>query len=154
MIEEFGSTVPLHPGFSARIDEHLVFLPLTYPQVERIAHSQLEAQKEALSQGRGVRLSWGAQVVPFLLRQGGFSTTTGARGLRQAIARHVEAPIAAALLDGTLQPYGGVHLEVRKGEGALRLRVTPTSRPIPRGDGQSHAPSTRPPAPPWASPSP
>ncbi|HET8961494.1 hypothetical protein, partial [Nocardioides sp.] len=34
IIEEFGSTVPLHPGFTARVDEYLNLIVTRSPVVE------------------------------------------------------------------------------------------------------------------------
>lgn len=102
----------LPPELWGRLDERLVFAALTREQVHAVAGMQLHASHEALKEERQVSLEWDDAVVEFLLDHGGYSPETGARGMRQAIQRYVEAPIAEMILAGKIR-------------GATTLRLTP-----------------------------
>jgi N-methylhydantoinase A len=52
IIEEFGSTVPLHPGFSARVDEYLNLIVTRTPEVEVRGGGLRRARDEPVSKPR------------------------------------------------------------------------------------------------------
>lgn len=114
----------LSPELWSRLDEHLVFLPLTVPQVTRIALVQLKDKERTLHKEHSIGMSWDEQVVAYLLRNGGFSPKTGARGLRKVIAKFIEAPMADMILAGSLAP--GSHVHVAMHEQGLQLVAKPT----------------------------
>ena len=105
----------MRPELWSRLDERLVFLPLTREEVREVAKLQLEDSSRTLWQEREVRLEWTAAVPDFLLEHGGFNPQSGARGMRQAIARHVEGPVAEMLLAGKLRGPAVAHLAVKDG---------------------------------------
>jgi ATP-dependent Clp protease ATP-binding subunit ClpC len=98
-----------------RLEEKLVFLPLTRPQVQHVAALQLDESARALFAERQVQLTWDDGVIAFLLDHGGYNPDTGARGMRQAVSRHVEAPIAELILSGKLRNAAEVRLSVAPG---------------------------------------
>ena len=103
----------MRPELWSRLDERLVFLPLTRDEVREVAKLQLEESSRNLWLEREVRLEWTAAVPDFLLEHGGFNPQSGARGMRQAIARHVEGPVAELLLAGKLRGPAVAHLAVK-----------------------------------------
>jgi ATP-dependent Clp protease ATP-binding subunit ClpC len=93
----------LLPEFYNRIDEVIAFAPLERSDVAEVARRMLRALGEDLQAARGVRLDVSDTAVAALLDQGGFDAELGARPMRRAIARLVEAPIAEMLLKGELE---------------------------------------------------
>ncbi len=113
----------LPPELYNRIDEALVFAPLGRDDVREIARRLLDGLGEALAMDRGVRLDFGADVVDHLLDEGGFDPSLGARPMKRAIARLVEAPLADVILRGDLASGDTAILELVGRE--LRVRVGP-----------------------------
>jgi len=92
----------LPPELYNRIDEVLTFASLGRDDVAEVARRMLRALGEDLEGARGVRLDVSDTAVGALLDSGGFDEELGARPMRRAIARLVEAPIAEMLLKGEL----------------------------------------------------
>jgi ATP-dependent Clp protease ATP-binding subunit ClpC len=111
----------LAPELYNRIDETLVFMPLSRDDVGTIARRLLEQLGAALMGQHQVRLAASEAVVDCLLEHGGFDSELGARPLKRAIARFVEAPLAEKLLSGEVTSGSIVQLEVE--QGRIQLRV-------------------------------
>jgi ATP-dependent Clp protease ATP-binding subunit ClpC len=93
----------LPPELYNRIDEVLAFAPLDRADVAEVARRMLRALGEELAAARGVNLDVSDAAVEALLDAGGFDPELGARPMRRAIGRLVEAPIAEMLLKGELE---------------------------------------------------
>ncbi len=93
----------LPPELYNRIDEVLAFAPLGPSEVAEVARRMLRALGEELERARGVRLDVSDRAIEALLASGGFDPELGARPMRRAIGRLVEAPIAEMILKGDLQ---------------------------------------------------
>jgi ATP-dependent Clp protease ATP-binding subunit ClpC len=111
----------LSPELYNRIDEVCVFAPLSRDEVKEIARRLLDGMGQALSIDRGVRLDFTEAVVEHLLDEGGFDPSLGARPMKRAIARLVEARLADALLRGDVGTGDAISLEVLGGE--IRVRI-------------------------------
>jgi len=98
----------LPPELYNRIDEILVFGPLGKTEVEEVARRLLGKLGRSLFE-RGIRLDVEPPVIDVLLAEGGFDEGLGARPMKRAIMRHIEAPIAEMILRGEL-PSGSVAL--------------------------------------------
>jgi ATP-dependent Clp protease ATP-binding subunit ClpC len=112
----------LSPELYNRIDEVLVFAPLGRPDVREIARRLLDGLVDALAMDRGVRLELGDDVIDYLLDAGGFDPSFGARPMKRAIARLVEAPLADAILREELATGDVAALTVV--DGAIVVRVS------------------------------
>jgi ATP-dependent Clp protease ATP-binding subunit ClpC len=110
----------LPPELYNRIDEVIAFAPLGKSDVAEVAHRMLRALGKDLEAARGVRLDVTDGAVAALLEQGGFDEELGARPMRRAIARFVEAPIAEMLLRGDLA-NGDVARVVRDRDGRVAI---------------------------------
>ncbi len=97
-----AARVALPPELYNRIDEVLAFEALGRADVAEVARRMLRALGEELEAARGVRLDVNDAAVEALLDSGGFDTELGARPMRRAIARQVEAAIAEMILEGKL----------------------------------------------------
>jgi ATP-dependent Clp protease ATP-binding subunit ClpC len=93
----------LPPELYNRIDEVLAYAPLGRAEVAEVARRLLRALGDELEAARGVRLDVSDAAVDALLASGGFDPELGARPMRRAIARLVEAPIAEMLLRDELE---------------------------------------------------
>jgi ATP-dependent Clp protease ATP-binding subunit ClpC len=111
----------LSPELYNRIDEVCVFAPLSRDEVKEIARRLLDGMGQALSIDRGVRLDFGDDVIEQLLDEGGFDPSLGARPMKRAIARLVEARLADALLRGDVAAGDAVCLDVANGEICVRI---------------------------------
>ncbi len=89
------------PEFLNRIDEIIIFEPLTLPQVENIVDLQLREVADRLGE-RGLAIHLTEPARQWLARKG-WDPQFGARPLRRALQRYVENELSAQLL------RGGVH---------------------------------------------
>jgi ATP-dependent Clp protease ATP-binding subunit ClpC len=73
----------------------------------------------ALYEQHQLRLEVSESVFDLLLERGGFDSELGARPLKRAIARLIEAPLAEKLLTGDLQAGRVVRVTTDRGEIAI-----------------------------------
>lgn len=86
------------PELWNRIDEPLVFHPLTRENVRHIAHRLLLSSSARLERERDISYRCDDSVIEFLIENGGYDQSLGARPMRRTIERHVENLIAASIL--------------------------------------------------------
>jgi ATP-dependent Clp protease ATP-binding subunit ClpC len=91
------------PELWARLDERLVFAPLARDEVARIAQLLLADSSRRLWDERRIAFRSGPGLVDYLIAQGGWQTSLGARPMRQVIQRLVESPLADEILAGRVQ---------------------------------------------------
>ena len=108
----------LPPELWNRLDERLFFPALGREEVARIAGLLLAESSARLFGERKIRFTAAAEVVARLVEEG-FDPSLGARPLRGAIQRLVEAPLAEAILAGEFA--AGDEVRVSAGEGGLRF---------------------------------
>ena len=114
VLEAARGAVP--PELWNRLDERLVFPALTREQVARVAVLLLAESAARLHGERRIRYLAAPEVAGFLLDHGGFDPTLGARPMRSAVQRLVEAPLAEKILAGEFEPGDKVRVEVEGGE--------------------------------------
>ncbi len=102
------------PEFLNRIDEIVLFKPLTFTEIERIVDLQLGELRERLAEQR-IALEATEQARRFMAEQG-FDPAYGARPLRRFISREVETRVARALLRGALPEDSTIVVDVVDGE--------------------------------------
>ncbi|MBF6223116.1 ATP-dependent chaperone ClpB [Nocardia abscessus] len=105
------------PEFLNRVDDIVMFTPLTLPQIEHIVELQLTDLRNRLSE-RQVNL----HITPEarrLIAEHGFDPVYGARPLRRYIAHEVETKIGRALLRGEIEPGSTIRVTVDGGELAV-----------------------------------
>ena len=114
------------PEFLNRIDEVIIFDPLTQEQITQIvALLMKEVQKRLAEQRITVELTDAART--HLVKEG-FDPIYGARPLRRAIQRHVESPLAKAVLTGEFKP--GDRVVVDAGTDGLVFRKAEAPEPV------------------------
>ncbi len=104
----------LLPELYNRIDEVLAFRPLSRERVSEIATRLLNKLALDLRMRHQITLEFGADVVQKLLDLGGYDPLLGARPLKRAIARHIEAPLAEELLKQALAPGDAILLQAEE----------------------------------------
>jgi ATP-dependent Clp protease ATP-binding subunit ClpC len=114
VLEAARGAVP--PELWNRLDERLVFPPLSRDDVARIAALLLAESAARLHGERRIRYVAAPEVAAFLLDHGGYDPQLGARPMRSAVQRLVEAPLAERILAGEFGPGDDVRVEVDGGE--------------------------------------
>ncbi|GAB2452979.1 ATP-dependent Clp protease ATP-binding subunit ClpB [Conyzicola lurida] len=109
------------PEFLNRIDEIVLFKPLTFAEIERIVDLQLTELRERLAEQR-IALDTTQRARRFIAEQG-FDPAYGARPLRRYISREVETRVARALLRGDLPDDSTIVVDLHAGE----LTVVPAA---------------------------
>ena len=86
------------PEFLNRIDEIIMFSPLSMEQMYKIVDLQMQEVRERLAEhGLGVTIS---EAAVHWLAEVGFDPGFGARPLRRALQKHVESPLSISVLAG------------------------------------------------------
>ncbi len=88
------------PELWNRIDERLVFAPLSRDEIAEIAQLQLADSQRRLWQESGIEMKYEPAVIDLLIRRGGYDKKLGARPMRQTIQRLVEGAVARKILSG------------------------------------------------------
>jgi ATP-dependent Clp protease ATP-binding subunit ClpB len=102
------------PEFLNRVDEIVLFKPLTLGEIETIVDLMLNDLRTRLSERRiTLQVSEAARR---LIAAEGFDPTYGARPLRRFIAREVETRVGRALLKGDLPEGGAISIDATDGE--------------------------------------
>ena len=101
------------PEFLNRIDDIVLFSPLTLTQIEQIVELMFDELRARLAERR-MSLEISEEARRFIARQG-FDPVYGARPLRRFIAREVETRIGRALLTDDIPDGAIIHVEL-KGE--------------------------------------
>lgn len=111
----------LPPELWNRFDEVLYFESLTRDQVAEVARLLLNQTAQRLTEERGIELQFDESMVELLLESGGFDSTLGARPMRRAVQRMVEAPLAEVVLRGLAKPGERLRLWVEQGRVEAEL---------------------------------
>jgi ATP-dependent Clp protease ATP-binding subunit ClpB len=111
------------PEFLNRVDDIVLFKPLTESEIERIVELMLDDLRSRLADRR-ISLEVTASARRFIAEQG-FDPVFGARPLRRFIAHEVETRIARALLGGDIQDGATITVDVRDGEFTVEYENPP-----------------------------
>ena len=105
------------PEFLNRIDEIIIFSPLSPEQMERIVDLQMEQIRERLAEhGLEVELTDAARK---WLAEEGYDPAFGARPLRRALQKHVESTLSVKILQGEFEDGDTVIVDFDEGEGIV-----------------------------------
>jgi len=99
----------LPPELWNRIDEPLFFGPLSRDEVVEIARRMVAGVMRQLRERQAVELRVDETAIDSLVALGGYDAELGARPMRRAIGRILEAPLAAAILGGEFQRGDRIH---------------------------------------------
>ena len=102
------------PEFLNRIDDVIMFSPLTITEMERIVELQIQEVVNRLNE-YDVKLTLTPAARTWLAQEG-FDPAFGARPLRRAIQKFVESPLSVELLGGKFTNGGNVIVDVEDGK--------------------------------------
>ena len=102
------------PEFINRVDDIVVFHPLTSGQIRDIVRIQLRYLTRRLAdRDMGLEVS---EAALDLLAEAGFDPVYGARPLKRAIQQRIENPLAQEVLRGRFGPGDGIRIDVAEGD--------------------------------------
>ncbi|MYC30981.1 MAG: AAA domain-containing protein [Chloroflexi bacterium] len=111
------------PEFINRIDETIIFHPLTREEIVEVVRLMVKDVANRLEEV-GITFDLNPDAATWLAGEG-WDPTYGARPLRRAIQRHLENPLSKGILAGE---YGdGDRLVIDSGEGGLRIAKAETA---------------------------
>ncbi|MFC3799470.1 ATP-dependent chaperone ClpB [Cohnella sp. GCM10012308] len=127
------------PEFLNRVDDIVLFKPLSLGEIESIVRKLARGLAERLSE-RGVALRLTDEAVRFIAKEG-FDPVYGARPLKRFIQRHLETRVARALIAGSA-PEGSL-MTVEASGGSLSVEIRPAGEAEPEaGEPASEQPQT------------
>jgi len=106
------------PEFLNRVDEIIIFKPLTREQIKTIVNIQLERLRKRLAERR-ITLQLTPAALDLIANEG-YDPVFGARPLKRVIQRRLQDPLAMAVLDGKFGEGDTVLVDAEKGELLLR----------------------------------
>jgi ATP-dependent Clp protease ATP-binding subunit ClpB len=111
------------PEFLNRLDEIVLFKPLTQAEIERIVDLMFNDLRSRLTERR-LTLEITDEARRFIAAQG-YDPVYGARPLRRFISREVETRIGRALLTGDVPDGSVIRIDVTEGELVVRYDAPP-----------------------------
>ena len=112
------------PEFLNRVDETVIFKPLSLEEIERIVDLLLVELNQTLEERRiSVTLDKAAKV---WIAEKGFDPVYGARPLKRFMQRSIQTSLARAIIDGTVSE--GVTVQYSLDNDELKFAVVETER--------------------------
>jgi ATP-dependent Clp protease ATP-binding subunit ClpB len=105
------------PEFLNRIDEIVIFNPLSKENIKKIIDLQLVYLKNLLAE-RKIQIELTPRAHELLFREG-YDPQFGARPLKRAIQRLIQDPLAMKLLDGEVLPGERVEVDADLKKGTM-----------------------------------
>src|SRR5437773_2476311 len=112
------------PEFLNRVDDIVLFKPLTLSEIKRIVDLQLNLLRARLAD-RHIDLELADAAREFIAREA-YDPVYGARPLKRFLQRHVETPLSRKILSGDVRDNSRVTVEFKKGE--LVFESTPLKK--------------------------
>jgi len=111
------------PEFLNRVDEIIIFKPLSREQIKSIVDIQLERLRQRLTE-RHIALKLSPAAMELIANEG-YDPNYGARPLKRVIQRRIQDPLALAILDGKFAEGDTVLIDVEKGDLVMRKAGRP-----------------------------
>ena len=102
------------PEFLNRIDDIVLFKPLTLNEIKRIVDLQLDLLRKRLAD-RFIQLELTEAAKEFIAREG-YDPVYGARPLKRFLQREVETTLSRKMLQGEIPEHSGVRVDYRAGK--------------------------------------
>lgn len=99
------------PEFLNRIDETIVFHPLTSEQIREIATIMIKRLIERISKNVGIQISLTEAALDFLGKKG-YNQAYGARPLRRTIQTYIEDKLSDEILAGNVKEGDAINIDV------------------------------------------
>ena len=108
----------IRPEFLNRIDETIVFTPLSRPEIERIVRLQLDATARVLA-SNGIELHCTDAAVSWIA-EAGYDPEFGARPVRRVIQHNVLNELSKSILSGSVDRSSVITLDAKDGKLLFR----------------------------------
>ena len=124
LLDECGAKVldvlkqTVRPEFLNRIDEIIMFDPLSKADIRDILHIQMDDLKKKLTEN-GITVTFTPAFEDYMVEHG-YDPSYGARPVKRLIQRELVNLLAKNLLDGTIRKDTTVHVDVAGGEVVVR----------------------------------
>jgi ATP-dependent Clp protease ATP-binding subunit ClpC len=128
------------PEFINRLDDIIVFRPLTKEDLEQIVKYELQKVSDRLSE-RDLEMDIERSAKEFLMEKG-YNPDFGARPLRRAIEQYVEDTLSEAILRGEFDGKNTVTIQHVEGEEALSFTAVFVEKPDEKASSEEDTPDT------------
>jgi ATP-dependent Clp protease ATP-binding subunit ClpC len=115
-----------NPEFLNRVDDIIVFHPLSKEQIAQIVHIMLQEVRNRLGEEE-LKIRLTDPAIDFLVDKG-YDEKFGARPLRRAIQRYLEDPLSEKILTAEFSPGDEIEADVTEEGDALKFRVPSSSK--------------------------
>ena len=105
------------PEFLNRIDEVIIFSPLSIEQMYEIVDLQMQEIDQRLAE-HGLKVELTAKARKWLAKQG-YDPSFGARPLKRTLQKFVESPLSVSLLSGDFKDGDKVYVDLNEKEESL-----------------------------------
>lgn len=123
------------PEFLNRIDEILVFHPISREDMGEILDIMLKGVRQRALSELNIRLSFDQGTKDYLIEKG-FDARYGARPLRRTIQSYVEDQLAEQILEGKLQRDCSVRISLDRKKQTLKYSVRSSRRKTADAEGE------------------
>ena len=110
----------IRPEFLNRIDEIIVFKPLSRNEIRSIVDMQLKKITRRVLENNNIAISVSERARLFL-SDAGYDPTFGARPLKRTIQKYISNPLAERILEGQLEPGDAVEVDIPE-SGKMEFR--------------------------------
>jgi ATP-dependent Clp protease ATP-binding subunit ClpC len=110
-----------NPEFLNRVDDTIVFHPLTKVEIGEIIHILMKDVRARLEE-EGITLSFSDAAIEFLVEEG-YDEKFGARPLKRAIQRHLEDPLSERILQAEFSGGDDIEVDIDPDKPGLILRA-------------------------------
>jgi len=110
----------IRPEFLNRVDEIIMFKPLTFNEITRVAELQIGLIRDLLEKNN-VTLTATPAAIAFIARLG-FDPQYGARPIKRVIQKQVQNELSKMILDGTVDRDAEIEMDVQDGKLIFRNR--------------------------------
>ncbi len=119
LIMEKAINKTFNPEFLNRLDEQILFNPLTKGDIEKIIEIELKGVYERVKEA-GYKLKLTSKAKKFVADLG-YDPRYGARPLKRAIQKYVEDPVAEAIISGVATNNPDIYLDLNKEKDGLEI---------------------------------
>lgn len=119
------------PEFLNRVDEIVIFTPLSQEQVKQIVGLQMKQIRKRL-EDRSISIELSGDALAYISKES-YVPSFGARPIKRFLQRHLETKLGRAIISGEI--IDGSHVKVEVGEDGLFLEsTTPPKKEISHSD--------------------
>lgn len=114
MVERVNEIISKHfkPEFLNRVDEIVIFKPLSQDSIVKISNLEIGKLKRRLME-EGISIDFSQSLIKWIAKKG-FKPEFGARPMRRAISEYLENKISASILSGQTNPGDKIFANIKE----------------------------------------